>query len=190
MRAALGDVDATIPVQALQTMDASMLDVVAEPRFKRGCSQTFSLLALLLAVIGTYGVLAYDVAERTREIGIRIALGAGTRDVRRLVIGRTLVFATVGIVLGSVGALAATRLLSRFLFGVTSDRPGDIRRHGDRPGRRGARRGRRPGPARDARGPDSGLEAGLAAWVVPGGARKELEGCGKASIFESSFRSP
>jgi len=123
MRAALGDVDATIPVQALQTMDASMLDVVAEPRFQTRLLTTFSLLALLLAVIGTYGVLAYDVAERTREIGIRIALGAGTRDVRRLVIGRTLVFATVGIVLGSIGALAATRLLSRFLFGVTPTDP-------------------------------------------------------------------
>ena len=123
MRAALRDVDATIPVQALQTMDASMLDVVAEPLFQTRLLASFSLLALLLAAIGTYGVLAYDVAERTREIGIRIALGAGTRDVRRLVIGRTLMFATVGIVLGAIGALAATRLLTRFLFAVTPTDP-------------------------------------------------------------------
>ena len=123
MRAALRDVDATIPVQALQTMDASMLDVVAEPLFQTRLLATFSLLALLLAAIGTYGVLAYDVAERTREIGIRIALGAGTRDVRRLVIGRTLVFATVGIVFGAIGALASTRLLTRFLFAVTPTDP-------------------------------------------------------------------
>jgi predicted permease len=123
MRAALRDVDATIPAQALQTMDASMLAVVAEPRFQTRLLTTFSILALLLAAIGTYGVLAYDVAERTREIGIRIALGAGTRDVRRLVIGRTLVFATVGILLGAIGALAATRLLARFLFAVTPTDP-------------------------------------------------------------------
>jgi ABC-type antimicrobial peptide transport system permease subunit len=123
MRAALRDVDATIPVQALQTMDASMLDVVAEPLFQTRLLATFSLLALLLAAIGTYGVLAYDVAERTREIGIRIALGAGVRDVRRLIIGRTLVFAAVGILLGGIGAVAATRLLTRFLFAVTPTDP-------------------------------------------------------------------
>ena len=123
MRAALHDVDASLPAQALQTMDASMLDVVAEPLFQTRLLTTFSILALLLAAIGTYGVLAYDVAERAREIGIRIALGAGTRDVRRLVIGRTLVFATVGIALGAAGAFAATRLLARFLFAVTPTDP-------------------------------------------------------------------
>ena len=80
-------------------------------------------VALLLAAIGTYGVLAYDVAERTREIGIRIALGAGARDVRRLIVGRTLWFAVVGIALGSAGALLGTRLLARFLFSVTPTDP-------------------------------------------------------------------
>jgi ABC-type antimicrobial peptide transport system permease subunit len=119
MRAALQDVDASIPAQALQTMDASILDVVAEPLFQARLLTTFSLLALLLAAIGTYGVLAYDVAERTREIGIRMALGAGTRDVRRMIVGRTLWFALVGIALGGIGAIAATRLLTRFLFEVT-----------------------------------------------------------------------
>jgi len=123
MRAALRDVDATIPAQTLQTMDASMLDLIAEPLFQTRLLTTFSLLALLLAAIGTYGVLAYDVAERTREIGIRIALGAGARDVRRLIVGRTLWFAVVGIALGSAGALLGTRLLARFLFSVTPTDP-------------------------------------------------------------------
>ena len=123
MRAALRDVDAAIPAQALQTMDASMLDLIAEPLFQMRLLTTFSMLALLLAVIGTYGVLAYDVAERTREIGIRIALGAGARDVRRMIVGRTLWFAVVGIALGSASALLGTRLLARFLFSVTPTDP-------------------------------------------------------------------
>jgi predicted permease len=123
MRAALRDIDATVPAQALQTMDASMLDLIAEPLFQMRLLTTFSLLALLLAVIGTYGVLAYDVAERTREIGIRIALGADARNVRRMIVGRTMWFAGVGIALGSAGALLGTRLLTRFLFDVTPTDP-------------------------------------------------------------------
>ncbi len=123
MRAALRDVDSTIPAQALQSMDASMLDLIAEPLFQMRLLTTFSMLALLLAVIGTYGVLAYDVAERTREIGIRIALGAGARDVRRMIAGRTVWFAVVGIAVGSAGALAGTRLLAKFLFDVRPTDP-------------------------------------------------------------------
>jgi predicted permease len=123
MRAALHDVDPAIPAQSLQTMDTSMLDMIAEPLFQTRLLTTFSMLALLLAAIGTYGVLAYDVAERTREIGIRIALGAGAREVRTMIIGRTLWFALIGVALGAVGALAGTRLLSRFLFAVTPTDP-------------------------------------------------------------------
>jgi hypothetical protein len=161
MRAALRGVDATIPAQALQTMDASMLDVVAEPLFQTRLLTTFSILALLLAAIGTYGVLAYDVAERTREIGIRIALGASVRDVRRLVIGRTLVFATVGIVLGTLGAFAATRLLTRFLFLVAPTDPATFVGTGGRADRRGARGRPRSRIARDPRRSDPGAPTGV-----------------------------
>lgn len=104
-------------------MNASMLDLVAGFVFQTTLLSTFSLLALLLAAIGTYGVLAYDVAERTREIGIRMALGARSDRVLRMVMGRTLVLAGVGIAIGVIGALGTTRVLSRFLFGISPTDP-------------------------------------------------------------------
>jgi ABC-type antimicrobial peptide transport system permease subunit len=92
---------------------------VAEPLFQTRLLAAFSLLALLLAAIGTYGVLAFDVSERTRDIGIRIALGAESSRVVRMIVGRTMVFAGAGVVIGGAGALAATRVLSKFLFEVS-----------------------------------------------------------------------
>src|SRR5256886_14196611 len=89
MRAALRDVDPAVPAQALQTMDQSMMDTIAEPVFQMRVLATFACLALLLAALGTYGVLAYDVTERTREIGLRMALGATPGTVLRMVLGRT-----------------------------------------------------------------------------------------------------
>ena len=123
MRAALRDVDAAIPAQALESMDASMRAQVAEPLFQARLLTAFSLLALLLAAIGTYGVLAYDVTERRRDIGIRMALGAGSSRVLTGVMARTMSFAVAGIVIGAAGALAATRVLSRLLFEVTPTDP-------------------------------------------------------------------
>src|SRR6266581_3173844 len=89
MRAALRDVDRAVPAQALQTMDQSMLDTIAEPVFQMRLLTAFALLALLLAALGTYGVLAYDVPARTREIGLRLALGATPGNVLRMVLWRT-----------------------------------------------------------------------------------------------------
>ena len=123
MRAALRNVDPAVPAQALQTMDEAMLEVIAEPLFQARLLTTFSLLALLLAAIGTYGVLAYDVAERTREIGIRMALGAESARVLRMVMGRALVLAGCGVAIGGLGALATTHVLSRYLFGVRATDP-------------------------------------------------------------------
>src|SRR5436853_567887 len=88
MRAALRDVDRAVPAQALQTMDQSMLETIAEPVFQMRLLTGFALLALLLAAPGTYGVLAYDVTERTREIGLRLALGGTPGNVLRMVVGR------------------------------------------------------------------------------------------------------
>ena len=119
MRAALRDVDAAVPAQELQTMDASMSEQVAEPLFQARLLTAFSLLALVLAAIGTYGGLAYDVTERTRDIGIRMALGAESSRVLRMVVARTMLFAVAGVMIGGAGAIAATRVLSRFLFEVS-----------------------------------------------------------------------
>jgi ABC-type antimicrobial peptide transport system permease subunit len=79
---------------------------------------------LLLAAIGVYGVLAWAVAERTREIGIRMALGAEKSDITRMILRRSLLLAAVGVALGVAGALAVTRVLAKFLFEV---KPTDLR---------------------------------------------------------------
>jgi putative ABC transport system permease protein len=122
MRAALRNVDPTVPAQRLQTMDQALLDAVSEPLFQTRLLAVFAAVAMLLAAIGTYGVLAYDVAERSREIALRLALGAEPRDVIRMVLWRTSRLALPGAALGILAALSLTRLLSASLYGV---RPGD-----------------------------------------------------------------
>ena len=83
----------------------------------------FAVLATLLAGLGIYGVLAYGVAQRQREIGIRMALGAQARDVRRQVVAQAAAVGTAGLAAGVAGALALTRALSSLLFGVTASDP-------------------------------------------------------------------
>jgi predicted permease len=126
MRAALRDVDPAVPAQALQTMDESMLDTIAEPVFQMRLLTAFAILALLLAALGTYGVLAYDVTERTREIGLRIALGATPGNVLRMVLRRTAALALVGAALGVLGSLALTSVLSKSLFEVKPTDPATL----------------------------------------------------------------
>ncbi len=126
MRAALRDVDPAVPAQALQTMDESMLDTIAEPVFQMRLLTAFAVLALLLAALGTYGVLAYDVTERTREIGLRIALGATPGNVLRMVLRRTAALALVGAALGVFGSLALTSVLSKSLFEVKPTDPATL----------------------------------------------------------------
>ena len=126
MRAALRGVDPGIPAQRLQTMDDAMLELVAEPLFQTRLLTVFSMLALLLAVIGTYGVLAYDVAERTREIALRLALGATPGAVTLMVLRRTARFALSGAVIGLAASLALTRVLTSSLFEVTPNDPATL----------------------------------------------------------------
>jgi ABC-type antimicrobial peptide transport system permease subunit len=93
------------------------------PRFQSQVFLTFSTLALVLAVIGIYGVLAYSVTQRRREFGVRVALGATPGDVMRIVLGRTGLLMIPGLVLGIGGALAATRVLKQFLFQIEPTDP-------------------------------------------------------------------
>jgi putative ABC transport system permease protein len=104
-------------------MSALVSETTAESRFQTQLLGAFSALAVLLAAIGVYGVLAYAVTERTREIGIRIALGGTSGDVLTMVLGRTLRLVTPGVVLGVAGALLGTRVLTKLLFGVRPDDP-------------------------------------------------------------------
>jgi putative ABC transport system permease protein len=83
----------------------------------------FAAVALILATVGLYGVISYGVTQRTREIGVRVALGAEPSAVARLVIGNGLRLATLGVVIGAAGAIAATRALSGMLFGVSASDP-------------------------------------------------------------------
>ena len=84
----------------------------------------FAVVALVLASLGIYGVLAYSVAQRTSEIGIRIALGAGKSSIFRLIVGQAMTLVGISLAIGLAGAFAATRLLSSLLFGVGASDPG------------------------------------------------------------------
>jgi putative ABC transport system permease protein len=118
LRSVLREVDQNQPVQSITSMDEVIAATTAEPRFQTRLLGVFAIVALALSAIGIYGVLAYSVTERTREIGIRIALGAETSNVMRMVLRRTLALAAAGIALGTAGALAVTRVLGKLLFDV------------------------------------------------------------------------
>jgi len=118
IRAAVGAVDPSQPVTDLRTMDVVVASSAAQRSLALTLFGAFATLALLLSAAGIYGVLAGSVAERTREIGLRSALGATPGDLLRMVLGRGLGLAAVGVVLGLLGALATTRYLQSLLFGV------------------------------------------------------------------------
>jgi putative ABC transport system permease protein len=118
IRAAIRDVDPTVPVAGLREMDDVVAGSIERPRLLAQLLTTFAGLALLLAVIGTYGVLAYMVATRRREVGIRLALGATRGRVLGQVMREGLVLAGTGVVVGLFAALGLTRLLTTLLFEV------------------------------------------------------------------------
>ncbi len=123
MRGVLQEVDSSQPVPSITAMTDLVAATTAELWFQARLISIFSMLALFLSAIGIYGVLACAVGERTREIGIRMALGAEKSDITRMVLQRSLLLVTVGAALGLAGALAVTRVLARFLFDVKPTDP-------------------------------------------------------------------
>jgi putative ABC transport system permease protein len=123
VKAAVRAVDANQPVYDVATMDERLSESIAPQRFNALLVGMFALLALGLGAIGIYGVLAYSVAQRTHEIGIRVALGAHGEDVLALIMGEGIRIVALGMGIGLLGALALTRLLRSLLFGVSPTDP-------------------------------------------------------------------
>jgi putative ABC transport system permease protein len=116
-------VDPDLPTFGVRTMEEIVATATASRRFSTRLLAAFALLALLLAAVGIYGVMAFIVGQRTREIGIRIALGANPRSVVRLVLGHALTLAAGGVVAGALAAVLMTRLLAGLLFEVRATDP-------------------------------------------------------------------
>jgi putative ABC transport system permease protein len=123
VRRELAAINPTLAVSRIASMDELVAAQLARPRFNAALLNWLSALAVVLAGIGIYGVLAYTVAERTNELGIRLALGAQTRDILKLVIRQGMMLAAIGIALGLVASFALTRLLTSLLFGVSATDP-------------------------------------------------------------------
>jgi len=123
VRQELARLDPDIAVSGVQSLDEIVSGSVAQPQLVERVVAVFAVLALVLASIGIYGVMSYSVAERTRELAVRMALGAGPREILRLVLGEGLGLTAAGLVLGLALSLAATRLMSSLLFGVSATDP-------------------------------------------------------------------
>jgi ABC-type antimicrobial peptide transport system permease subunit len=115
--------DPNLPVFNVKTFADHINESISRERLIALLSGFFGLFALLLAALGLYGVMAHAVTRRTREIGVRMALGAQTGDVLWLVLGETLLLVSIGIAIGLPAALAATRLAKSLLFGLTPNDP-------------------------------------------------------------------
>ena len=122
-RRAVQAVDPDLPVFDVATMDQLVYRSASAPRFNSALLGVFAALALVLAAVGIYGVMSYAVAQRTHEIGVRVALGAGTSDILLQVARQGMLPAAAGIAIGTAGAWAVTRFLSSLLFGVTPTDP-------------------------------------------------------------------
>jgi len=118
VRAQFGAIDPAQPVFDITTMTQRLDDSIETPRFNMTLLAIFAAIALVLATIGIYGVISYFVAQRTHEIGIRVALGAAPSDILRLVLGQGAVMILVGLALGVAGSLVFTRYFANLLYGV------------------------------------------------------------------------
>jgi putative ABC transport system permease protein len=119
IRHTIWTVDPNLPVYDVTTMNGVVAASLAQRRFMAVLLATFAGIALLLAAVGLYGVLSYSVAQRSREMGLRIALGATPRQLLALVLRGGLTVVGTGILIGFAGGLAATRVVSKLLFGIS-----------------------------------------------------------------------
>jgi len=122
VRETIWSMDRQIPIASVRSMDALIEDSVGRPRFRTLLLGLFAALSLTLAAAGIYGVLSYSVLQRTSEFGIRMALGARSGDIFRMVLGRGASLALLGVAIGIPGAVGFSRLMASLLFGIT---PGD-----------------------------------------------------------------
>jgi ABC-type antimicrobial peptide transport system permease subunit len=118
LRAVVHDTNSAIPEIEIHTMSGLVDDSLQTDHFVAQLSTAFGLLAIILASVGLYGIMAFTVARRTRDIGIRMALGAGRSKIVRQVLSETLVLMLIGIAVGVPVALAGTRLIKSMLFGL------------------------------------------------------------------------
>jgi putative ABC transport system permease protein len=123
IRAAVKAVDPNQPVSRIVTIAERVEERLAGDRILTQVSGFFGALALFLAAIGLYGVIAYSVSQRTQEIGVRMALGAQRRDVLRLIIGQGMGLVLAGMLVGTAGAYLMAKLLANFLYGITASDP-------------------------------------------------------------------
>jgi len=123
MRREIAAVDADLPVYDVRTMNQVIAESVAQRRFTMGLLAIFAFAALGLAALGLYGVISYAVTQRTREIGLRMALGGRRLDVLRLVVGQGMKMAMIGALAGLLASLALTRLIKGLLYGVSASDP-------------------------------------------------------------------
>jgi putative ABC transport system permease protein len=123
IRDILGQIDKNVPMARVMTLDEVMSSSVAQPRLETILLGFFGSVALLLAGVGIYGVIAYSVSQRTSEIGIRMALGASRLSVLSMVLGQGLRLTAVGLGIGLALALALTRLMTGILFGISPTDP-------------------------------------------------------------------
>jgi predicted permease len=120
VREAVRELDHGLPVSDVVSMEQVIADTLWQPRFNLQLIGLFAALALALAAVGLYGVTSYAVAQRTHEVGLRMALGAQRRDVLKLVVGQGMKLALLGVALGLLASLALTRLMARLLFEVSA----------------------------------------------------------------------
>ena len=126
IRGALTSIDKNQPIHSFKPLEAEVSKLVAPQRFTTMLLAGFAALAALLAAIGIYGVMSYSVTQRTNEIGIRMALGAQTRDVMKVVMQQGVILTVAGVTIGLAASFALTRLISDLLFGVEATDPATL----------------------------------------------------------------